>query len=95
MLRKKCRELMSMIALNKADKERHLRVILKALWVGNVVKAIDYHNIYTSIRSTAEHYSRQNVSYAESRMQSADFSMNRRLCPSPLSTPYPLIYECP
>ncbi len=54
-LRKKCRELMSMIAFNKADKERHLPVILNALWTGNVAQAIDYLNTEVAVRNAGKH----------------------------------------
>ncbi len=40
-LDKKTRELMSMIALNKADKERHLAVMLGWLWHGEVERVLD------------------------------------------------------
>jgi len=41
-LRKKCYELMSMIACNKTEKENHLQIILAYLWQGQTSEALAY-----------------------------------------------------
>ena len=51
-LRKKTRELMSMIAMNKPDKERHLAVLLAHLWAGEVGEAIDYLETEVEVRNS-------------------------------------------
>jgi len=43
-LRKKVREMMSMIARNKGEKTLHIREILRRLWRGKVTESLDYLN---------------------------------------------------
>jgi len=54
-LRKKTRELMSMIAMNKTDKERHLPHILSQLWSGAVDSVLDYLRTQVQVRNAAKH----------------------------------------
>jgi hypothetical protein len=54
-LRKKIRELMSMIAMNKTDKERHLSQILNQLWCGAVDSVLDYLQTQVQVRNSAKH----------------------------------------
>lgn len=54
-LDKKTRELMSMIALNKADKERHLAVMLGWLWHGEVERVLDYLRTEVHVRNADKH----------------------------------------
>jgi len=50
-LRKKCYELMSMIARNKAEKETHLQVILAHLWQGQTNQALAYLKTNVLVRN--------------------------------------------
>jgi hypothetical protein len=54
-LGKKLRELMSMIACNKADKERHLSATLGALWRGEVEWVRDYLRTEVKVRNPDKH----------------------------------------
>jgi hypothetical protein len=54
-LTKKCKELMSMIALNKQDKELHLNYIRKHCWEGEVDKAIIYLKTKVKTKNEAKH----------------------------------------
>lgn len=53
-LRKKCYELMSMIARNKTDKETHLQIILAHLWQGQTQKALTYLQTQVLVRNQAK-----------------------------------------
>ena len=50
-LRKKCYELMSMIARNKAEKETHLQIILAHLWQGQTNEALAYLQTQVLVRN--------------------------------------------
>ena len=50
-LRKKCYELMSMIAWNKADKENHIQIILAHLWQGQTNDALAYLKTKVLVRN--------------------------------------------
>ena len=52
---KKVRELMSMIAINKVDKERHLSEMLSQLWSGAVEAVLSYLRTEVEVRNTAKH----------------------------------------
>ena len=52
---KKNRELLSMIARNKAEKEQHLDVMLAALWAGDTEQALRYLNTEVVARNAAKH----------------------------------------
>lgn len=54
-LRKKVRELMSMIAMTKADKERHLKAMLGQLWAGNVEPVLAYLRTQVEVRNREQH----------------------------------------
>lgn len=54
-LDKKTRELMSMSARTKADKERHLQVILGWLWAGQVDQALAYLGTEVEVRHHDKH----------------------------------------
>jgi hypothetical protein len=54
-LEKKVGELMSMIALNKADKEGHLQVLRGQLWAGQVDSALAYLRTAVAVRHPAKH----------------------------------------
>lgn len=50
-LRKKCYELMSMIARNKAEKETHIQIILAHLWQGQTNDALAYLQTKVMVRN--------------------------------------------
>ena len=50
-LRKKCYELMSMIARNKAEKEAHIQIILAHLWQGQTNDALAYLQTKVIVRN--------------------------------------------
>ena len=50
-LRKKCYELMSMIARNKAEKETHIQIILAHLWRGQTNEALTYLQTKVLVRN--------------------------------------------
>ena len=50
-LRKKCYELMSMIARNKAEKEAHIQIILAHLWQGQTNEALAYLQTQVLVRN--------------------------------------------
>ena len=50
-LRKKCYQLMSMIAPNKAEKEAHLQIILAHLWQGQTHQALTYLQTKVMVRN--------------------------------------------
>jgi len=50
-LRKKCYELMSMIARNKAEKETHIQIILAHLWQGQTNEALAYLQTKVMVRN--------------------------------------------
>jgi hypothetical protein len=52
---KKTRELLSMIAQTKEDKERHLEVLLAALWRGDTHEAITYLQTEVNVRNADKH----------------------------------------
>jgi hypothetical protein len=54
-IRKKKRELISKIAMNKTDKERHLSQILNQLWSGAVDSVLDYLQTQVQVRNSAKH----------------------------------------
>lgn len=54
-LGKKLRELMSMIAANKTDKERHLAAMLGWLWDGEVERVLDYLRTDVAVRNADKH----------------------------------------
>lgn len=54
-LRKKVRELMSMVAMNKTDKEQHLSVMLKRLWAGEVDAVLEYLRTEVAVRNADKH----------------------------------------
>jgi hypothetical protein len=62
-LRKKTRELMSMVAMNKTDKEQHLSVMLKWLWAGEVESVLSYLRTDVEVRNAAQH--RELIGYLE------------------------------
>lgn len=51
----KTAELMSMVASNKTDKERHLSVMLKRLWAGEVESVLSYLQTEVAVRNTDKH----------------------------------------
>ena len=54
-LRKKTRELLSMIARHKAEKEQHLEVMLALLWAGDTGKALSYLKTKVVVRNAVKH----------------------------------------
>ena len=62
-LKKKVGELMSMVAKNKVEKERHLEVLLGQLWCGEVKDAVRY--LRTEIEARDEEKKRALVGYLE------------------------------
>lgn len=54
-LRKKVRELMSMIARTKPEKATHLREVLFHLWRGNPAAAIQYLKTQVAVRNSIKH----------------------------------------
>jgi hypothetical protein len=54
-LEKKMGELMSMVARDKADKERHLQVMLGQLWGGEADAALGYLRTEVQVRNCAKH----------------------------------------
>jgi Uncharacterised protein family (UPF0236) len=54
-LRKKVRELMSMIARTKPEKTTHIQQILYQLWRGNTQEAIQYLKTKVEVRNEAKH----------------------------------------
>jgi len=54
-LSKKVKELMCMIAMNKSDKQLHLKYILKHCWEGEVEKAIVYLKIKVKTKNDSKH----------------------------------------
>jgi hypothetical protein len=52
---KKTAELMSMVAMNKTDKERHLSVMLKRLWAGEVESVLSYLRTEVVVRNADKH----------------------------------------
>jgi hypothetical protein len=54
-LHKKTAELLSMIALNKADKDRHLQVLSQQLWAGQVEPALAYLRTAVAVRNPDKH----------------------------------------
>lgn len=54
-LGKKVRALMSMIAMTKADKERHLSAMLGPLWDGQVEQVLGYLRTEIEVRNHAKH----------------------------------------
>lgn len=54
-LRRKVRELMSMIASSKAEKATHIQQILSHLWRGNTLEAIQYLETRVEIRNATKH----------------------------------------
>ncbi len=54
-LEKKMGELMSMVARDKADKERHLQVMLGQLWGGEADAALGYLRTEVQVRNRAKH----------------------------------------
>lgn len=47
----KVRQLMTMIALNKVEKQEHLKVLLSQLWQGQVEQALQYLNTQVKVRN--------------------------------------------
>lgn len=66
-LEKKTGELLSMIALNKADKERHREVILAHLWSGDTPQAIRYLQTEVRVRNAEKH--QELIGYLERHQQ--------------------------
>jgi hypothetical protein len=54
-LEKKMGDLMSMMAVNKADKERHLQVLRGQLWAGQVDPALEYLHTEVAVRNRDKH----------------------------------------
>ena len=54
-LKEKLKDLMSMIALNKEEKKKHLNYLRKKCWEGEVPKAIDYLKTRVTARNQAKH----------------------------------------
>ena len=54
-LGKKTAELMSRVAMNKTDKERHLSVMLKRLWAGEVESVLSYLRTEVTVRNADKH----------------------------------------
>ncbi len=54
-LKEKLKDLMSMIALNKDEKNKHLSYLRKKCWEGEVSKAIDYLKNKVTARNHAKH----------------------------------------
>lgn len=50
-LRKKVREMMSMIAYNKEEKTLHIREILRLLWRGKVLESLEYLNTWVNVKN--------------------------------------------
>ena len=48
---KKIRQLMSMIAMNKAEKTRHLKFLIPQLWLGLVDNALEYLRTQVTVRN--------------------------------------------
>jgi hypothetical protein len=76
-LKKKLGELMSMVAKNKAEKERHLEVLLGRLWRGEVQESVRY--IRTELRARNEEKKEALAGYLEKhRGEIIDYERRKR-----------------
>jgi len=83
-LRKKVKELMSMIACNKEEKQKHINYIRKHCWEGEVDKAILYLN--TCVKTKNELKLKELIGYLEKHKSEIINYKKRKECGKPIGS---------